>query len=35
LLSDGRYSYTFEIDDVTDAELFDVWGMQGPGVRST
>lgn len=26
-----RYSVTFEIDNLTDASLFDLWGVQRPG----
>jgi vitamin B12 transporter len=31
LLDTGRYNATFEVDNVTDATLFDVWGVQRPG----
>lgn len=28
---DGRYSFSFEVDNVTDAALYDSWGVQRPG----
>jgi vitamin B12 transporter len=31
VLPQGRYSCTFEIDNLADADLFDVWGVQRPG----
>lgn len=31
LLDTGRYSATFEVDNLTNAELYDVWGVQRPG----